>query len=184
MPDASRPTAALCSRPRGPYIVPMPDGPETLTASRPQDVPSPAELKPGRQVGRFNSANFADRITSTTEAKKALVEKMKARPADDDPDVLRKKAEREAIAEARAKRTAEKEGARRLQLQHEAEERAAREAAEAAAEAERQTQLEVERQAAEAARLERAARILADEADRKAARDARYAARKARVKGG
>ena len=134
-------------------------------------------------MGRFNNANYADRISSTQEAKKALVEKLKAKPADDDPEVLRKQAERQAIAEARAKRMAEKEEARRLQLAREAEEKAAREAAEIAAEAERLALLEQEKAAAEAARLERAARILADEADRKAARDARYAARKARVKG-
>ena len=88
-------------------------------------------------MGRFNNSNFADRITSAATAKQALVEKLKSKPAPDDPEV----------------------------------------------EAERQAQLEVEKAAAESARLERAARILADEAERKAVRDARYAARKARVKG-
>lgn len=151
---------------------------------RSTDDPNPAALEHGRQVGKFNSANFADRISSTSAAKQALVEKLKTRPADDDPDVLRKQAERQAIAEARAKREAEKEEQRRLQLQKEAEEKAEREAAEAAAELERLAQIELDKQAAEAARLERAARILSDEAARKSARDARYAARKARVKGG
>ena len=142
-----------------------------------------AELEYGPKVGRFNNTNFADRITSAATAKQALVEKLKSKPAPDDPEVLRKQAERQAIVEAREKRQAEKEEARRAQLAREAEERAAREAAEAASEAERQAQLELEKAAAESARLERAARILADEAERKAIRDARYAARKARVKG-
>lgn len=141
-----------------------------------------AALEDGRPVGRFNNANFADRISSTSAAKQALLEKLKAKPADDDPEVVRKQAERQAIAEARAKRMAEKEEARRLQALKEAEEKAAREAAEAEAAAERQAQLEQEKAASEAARLERAARILSDEADRKAARDAKYAARKARIK--
>lgn len=140
-------------------------------------------LEHGPTVGRFNNANYADRITSAATAKQALVEKLKAKPADDDPDVLRKQAEREAVAAARAKRVAEKEEARRIQLAREAEEKTAKEAAAAAAAAERQALLDQEKAAAESARLERAARILADEADRKVARDARYAARKARVKG-
>jgi hypothetical protein len=167
-----------------PYIWSAPDGPAAHRATPVAHDGARAALEHGRQVGRFNSANFADRITSTTAAKQALVEKLKAKPADDDPEVLRKRAEREAIAEARAKRMAEKDEQRRQQALREAEEKAARAAAEAAAEAERQALVEQEKAAAEAARLERAARILSDEAERKIARDARYAARKARVRGG
>ena len=134
-------------------------------------------------MGRFNNSNFADRITSAATAKQALVEKLKSKPAADDPEVLRKQAERQAVVEAREKRLAEKEEAKRAQLAREAEERVARETAEAAAEAERQAQLELHKAAAEPPRVQRAARILSDEAERKAIRDARYAARKARVKG-
>lgn len=143
-------------------------------------------------MGRFDNTKFNERIDTAAAARRALVEKMKNRPGDDDPEVMRKRAERDAIVAARAKREAEKEEARRLQALKQAEEKAAREAAEAAeraareqaefeAELERQRLAEIEKQAAEAARLERAARILADEAVRKAARDARYAARKARA---
>ena len=134
-------------------------------------------------MGRFDNTKFGDRIDTAAAARKALVDKMKNRPGDDDPEVARRRAEREAIVEARAKREAEKEEARRLQALKEAEEKAAREAAEAAeraareqaefeAELERQRQAELDKAAAEAARLERAGRILADEATRKAARDA------------
>ncbi len=167
-----------------PYIMRAPGGQAApFRACAARTLLGPAELERGPTVGRYNNANFADRITSAATAKQALVEKLKAKPADDDPDVLRKQAEREAIAEARAKRVSEKDEARRIQLAREAEEKAAREAAAAAAEAARQASLEQEKAAAESARLERAARILSDEADRKVARDARYAARKARVKG-
>ena len=62
-------------------------------------------------MGRFDNTKFNDRIDTAAAARKALVEKMKNRPGDDDPEVLRKRAERDAIIEARAKREAEKEEA-------------------------------------------------------------------------
>lgn len=123
----------------------------------------------------YKERNFADRRQAAGDAKKALLEKFKARPAADDPAVQARAAERKAIAEAREKREAERIEQKRLAAETEARERAEREAAaEAAARA--------ESDAKEQAEKDMVARLLADEADRKAKRDARYAARKARQK--
>ena len=131
-------------------------------------------------MGTFNNANFNDRKDAAAAAKAAMLAKLRERPGVDDPVVQAKLAERRAIIEAREKREAEREAARKEKEAREAEARARQAAAEAEAEAERQRQLEAEQRALEEARLQRAAKIIADEAARKAARDARYAARKAR----
>ena len=121
----------------------------------------------------FKEKGFAERRQTAAEAKKALLERFKAKPAADDPAMLARQAERKAIAEAREKRAAEREKLRREKAEAEARERAEREAAaEAAARA--------EAEAKEQAEKDMIARLLADEAERKAKRDARYAARKAR----
>lgn len=109
----------------------------------------------------FNDRNFGSRLTKATEARQAMLRRAE-RPAADDPSVLKRKAEREAIVAAREAR-------------NEAKARAALELA-ARQEAER---LE------EAAAKERKAREEADlavalQAEQKALRDARYAARKKR----
>lgn len=117
----------------------------------------------------LKGSTFTDRQEAAAAAKQALVERFKSRPPADDPAVLARAAERKAIAEARDKRTAERavqkaaEDTKRLEqdrLAKEAEERAAVEAAARAA--------------------EQTSRDDAIRAERKAARDAKYAARKAR----
>ena len=129
----------------------------------------------------YREKDIFERRNAANEAKKALLERFKAKPADDDPAVLARKAERQAILEARAIREAEKTRLKQEKLAREAKEKAEREAAAEAA------RLAAEQAAAEEARLkdaeenERIARLLADEAARKAKRDARYAARKQRV---
>lgn len=121
----------------------------------------------------FKERNFSDRRQTANEAKKALLEKFKARPSDDDPEVQARRAERQAIAEAREKREAERREQRRLEAEREEREKLERTAAaEAAAKAEAEERAKKED--------DLVARLLADEADRKAKRDARYAARKAR----
>jgi hypothetical protein len=115
-----------------------------------------------RSMSGFKEPNFADRQKAAQEARKNILEKFRAKPGPDDPAVLRRQAEREALAAERAKAKLAREAAKA--------EQAAREAA-AAAEAAAQLQREKE---------EAAARELALEAERKAARDARYAARKRR----
>jgi hypothetical protein len=113
-----------------------------------------------------NKANpdFHDRLKDAAEARKALLAKLQAAPRPDDPVMIEKRRERQAIAEARVERQAER--ARVRQAEKAAQEQAAAEAERLAAE--------------EAARL--AAEVVAREAalaaEQKAARDERYAARK------
>jgi membrane protein involved in colicin uptake len=120
---------------------------------------------------------YNDRLSTQAEARKAMLEKFKARPSADDPDVMARQAERIAIAEARAEREAKRKAEREAE--------AARIAAEKKAEQERLAAEKLAREIAEKERQEREERERAErdrnlEADRKAARDARYAARKAR----
>ena len=121
-----------------------------------------------------------ERRNAANDAKKALLERFKAKPAPDDPAVLARKAERQAILDAREKRAIEKERLRQEKLAREAVERAEREAAEAAARIAGEEAAQAEAKAKEAEETERIARLLGDEAERKAKRDARYAARKSR----
>ena len=107
------------------------------------------------------------------EAKKKLLEKMKAAPKADDPEVVARRAEREAVAKAREIRHAERA---RLKLEEEA-----RKAAQEAADAEAAYAAEhAERLAREEEEKARAERAVADMAAMKEKRDRRYAARKAR----
>ncbi|MGP2491001.1 DUF6481 family protein [Mesorhizobium sp. PUT5] len=129
----------------------------------------------------YREKDIFERRNAANEAKKALLERFKARPAADDPQVLARQAERKAILEARAVREAEKQRLRQEKLAREAAERAVREAAEAAARLEAETKAAEEAKIREAEENERISRLLADEAARKAKRDARYAARKSRV---
>jgi membrane protein involved in colicin uptake len=112
----------------------------------------------------FREPGFADRQKAAQEAKKNLLNKFRAQPRQDDPAVAARRAEREALAanreNARLAREAEKAEQKRR-----GEEAAAAEAARVA----REKEEEAERQAAL-------------EAEQKAKRDARYAARKVRGK--
>lgn len=116
----------------------------------------------------FKETSVADRLNAAASARAAMLEKFKARVNLDDPDLRAKLAERAAVAKAREERIAERKE------QKEAE-RLAREA--------EATRLEAERIAAEkeARRIE-GEQALALLAEQKAARDARYAARKSRRK--
>ncbi len=111
---------------------------------------------------------FVERRNAARDAKAALLAKAKARA--NDPAVEARRAERAAIAEAREKRQEAKRQeserlkreAHELQMRQEAERLAAEEAAKTA----RSNDL--------------VAKLVEDEAARKAMRDARYAARQAR----
>ena len=81
--------------------------------------------------------NLDERLKRANEARRAILEKFKARPADDDPEVVKRRQERAAVAAEREKREA----------------------------------------------IERVIRESTEAADRKAERDRRYAARKARQAG-
>ena len=140
-------------------------------------------------MGSFKEASFADRRSAAQEAAKARLAKFSTQPDPDDPAVIAKEAARRAIVEAREARAAERERKRVV----EEGARAERAAADAAAQREREAALEAERLQREAAKeaeeaerrtaqLARASRVVADQAEAKALRDARYAARKARQK--
>ena len=119
-------------------------------------------------MAAFKGSTFKDRAEAAASAKKALLEAFKKRPPADDPAVQARIAERRAVLEARAQRDAERQRQR-------AEDEARRLAEEEAHR--RATEEEIARRAAEAAARDEQIR-----AERKAARDARYAARKARRK--
>jgi hypothetical protein len=114
----------------------------------------------------FKEKSFAERLNSSASAKQAMLHRFKARPAADDPAVVEQRAARQALVAAREQRLAERAAAKAEQRAREAAEEAERIARDRQEAAER-----AEREAAEAIALE---------ADRKAKRDARYAARKAR----
>ena len=108
----------------------------------------------------FKEPSFADRQKAAQEARKDILNKFRSQPGPDDPAVKARQAEREALAAKRANANLAREAAKaeRKRLEEEA-------AAAAAAELLR-------------AKEEAAARQVALEAEQKAARDARYAARK------
>jgi hypothetical protein len=138
-----------------------------------QDRASAILVRLTEEMPPFNGHKFQDRQTEAANARKAQLEKFRARPDPDDPIVLEREAKRREIVEARKVRDAERERKRKIQ---EAED-AARKAAEEAA---RQEQLRLEAELQEQLRLEEIARLEALELEKKAERDARYAARKAR----
>ncbi len=112
----------------------------------------------------FNDKNLTERLQTSKQAKQALLQKFNARPGPDDPVVKERQAKRQEIAAAREERAREKEAAKQLAQQERAELEARAEAEQAAAR-ERELQEHIAR-----------------DAEQKAIRDARYAARKKRKK--
>src|SRR3569832_17861 len=108
----------------------------------------------------FKEPSFADRQKAALDAKKNILKKFHAKPGPDDPAVLQRQAEREALVANLAKAKAARDTAKAEQNSRDAE---------VAALAAQQ----LARDKAEAK-----AKEIALEAERKAARDARYAARK------
>jgi hypothetical protein len=114
--------------------------------------------------------NALERRNASIAAKQALLEKFKSQPAPDDPSVQQRVDERKAIAHARAERMAERK------IAQEAERARLAVIAEQEAEARRLAEEELAQKA-----LEQLAREEMMREEKKAARDARYAARKSRV---
>ena len=116
-------------------------------------------------MAAFKDKGFSDRLGNAADSKKAMLEKFKARPADD-PELrarqLARAEEKAANDLARAERAAE------------------RKADEERLRAEREQQKAAESERLEAERLAKIEADKAAELDAKAKRDARYAARKAR----
>ena len=116
----------------------------------------------------YKQPTFQERTELAAKAKQAALEKLRAKPPVDEAVLAERRAAAAAREEAQAKAREEKRAAREREI----EERKARAAAEAAAAA----------QAAEAAAATASAKAepVLTEAEKKAARDARYAARKQR----
>ena len=122
---------------------------------------------------RFTDKDISESRATAANARKAMVERFRARPAEDDPAVLERKAARLTVSQAREARIAAREAERRADAERQAAEQKVREA-----EAARMAVEQAEREAVERrAEGDRAVDLLAEQ---KAARDARYAARKAR----
>ncbi len=125
------------------------------------------------------NVDFGDRLAAAAAAKQALLEKARAKA--NDPELARKQAERAAIAAAREAREAERRAAKKAE-----EDRIAAEADRIAAEREAgEPPPQAAVAAAEAAhdwsgKPSALPSLVLSEAEQKAARDARYAARKAR----
>jgi len=114
--------------------------------------------------------DFANRIGNSSSAKQAMLEKFKKQPKADDPEVQKRMAEQLATARAREDRAAQR--------------KAEKESARLAREAELKQQEEERIAAEKEARRVEGEKALALLAEQKAARDARYAARKDRLKKG
>jgi Family of unknown function (DUF6481) len=117
---------------------------------------------------------FADRLETAAKAKQALLEKARQKDPTNDPEFAARQAARIEAARIREERETEKRNAKmaeqaRVKAEREAE--AARKAAEAQAEADRIR-----------AGKRPVSKPALSEAEQKALRDARYAARKARKK--
>jgi hypothetical protein len=112
------------------------------------------------ESSRHEDKGFRERLNVAADAKKALLDKFRAQAGSEDPAVVERQAARKAVSEARDLRETARKAAR--------DEDAVRQAAAA------------EQRAADTAR-EAAAQEVRDaalKAEQKAARDARYAARK------
>ena len=115
---------------------------------------------------RFNDDDFSRRRDNADKARKALLERFRAQPSENDPETIARKAAQLAVSEAREARAKA-----RAEMREEAAKLRKEEAA-------RLEQARIEQAAAESrAEADRKADLLATQ---KAARDARYAARKAR----
>jgi len=125
------------------------------------------------RLGGYKDPDFQQRQTSAATAKKTMMEKFRA--ASEDPGVAERQAARLAANAARQERIAQREAARQAL--------AAEQAAEAARAAERAREAEREAERLKAAmEADEAEREFLLAAEQKAARDARYAARKAAKK--
>lgn len=131
--------------------------------------PPSGGLRAASQRGDMKDfGKLSDRLENQAKARQAMLEKLKALPGPNDPEMIALREKQKEVAEAREARKIE----RQLTKEREAREQAEREAA-AAAEAVARAQREAE---------EQAVRLAAIAAEKKAARDAAYAARKKRNK--
>ena len=117
---------------------------------------------------KSRDTNFSDRLETAAKAKEAQLARARAKDPTKDPEFAARQEARAAAAYARQEREADRQIAKLAEREKESAERDARKAEEVALEAER------------AGRVTRQQAV--NLAAQKAARDARYAARKARKK--
>ncbi|KAB1071606.1 DUF6481 family protein [Methylobacterium planeticum] len=119
-------------------------------------------------MSQFKENQLVDRLETAAKAREALLARFRARPPADDPVLLARQAERRAVIQAREVRANERE---KLRLADEARLKA-------------ETEARREQEAAEIARIaaEKLEKQAALAAEQKLARDARFAARKARAR--
>ena len=60
----------------------------------------------------FRDKGFGDRLSTAENARKAMLERVRAKPGADDPAVAERRAARQAISTAREARLAEREAAK------------------------------------------------------------------------
>ena len=124
-------------------------------------------------MARFKGDDISERLATAKKAKDAALSHFRSRPAENDPAVIERKAAQIAVGLARDARIAQREAAKLADKERQALELKAREdeATRVALELAERTSLERQAEA------DREVTLLAEQ---KAARDARYAARKAR----
>jgi hypothetical protein len=118
-------------------------------------------------------SSYQERQAAAARAREALLAKFKSRPGPDDPAVIERETQRRAIAEARARRDEVRAAAKAVADAAELERKQVEEEA-------RQANLKLEAERLEREKVEEAALKIELEAQKKAERDARYAARKTR----
>lgn len=131
-------------------------------------------------MSAFKHQSAGDRLAVAALAKKAMLERFKAKPPPDDPAVIERQAAQRAVVDAREARAAERKAARDAEAARLAAEAAARLAEQERQQAEQVAYLARKANDAAQAQAEYKARALALAAEQKAARDERYARRKAR----
>jgi hypothetical protein len=124
-------------------------------------------------MNKPKGTTLTDRLETASQAKKAMLEKFRARPASDDPTVVARQESQSFVNDARKARRAAQQAER-------AEEDAVRRAKEASAAAEHEARKKADEEQSAREADEALAREAALQVEQKAARDARYAARKAR----
>ncbi|MBS0469550.1 MAG: hypothetical protein JSR60_00660 [Proteobacteria bacterium] len=123
----------------------------------------------------FKEKGFNDRLQDQAKARQALLDRVRAKAPQNDPEFAARQAERVRIAQERDARNAAREAEKAAERQRELDRKAAEEAA-------RLEAVRLEAEEREKAKREEADKLVQLLADQKAARDARYAARKQRQK--
>jgi hypothetical protein len=129
----------------------------------------------GNMQKGFREKSYGDRLGEAARAKQAQLERARAKSPANDPEFAARQESRRLTGLAREVRQEERRQAKLAALEREAAERIAADAARAIA-------LKAEAAAREVELAERARREKEREVEQKAARDIRYAARKARRK--